>query len=152
MAHADDESKEAPGAIFKKKGFWIAIAVGLLLDLAGAPFWGNLLIFFMLLMILNRFILDKSIHSFQNRALPWIMSHYERLLRLAFKGWRPVHLLLGTIALCFVSFFAFSGAISSGRVPITFFPQGDPNQIYVYLNLPVGTNVAYTDSITRILE
>uniref|UniRef100_UPI0038D1FA89 efflux RND transporter permease subunit n=1 Tax=Hafnia paralvei TaxID=546367 RepID=UPI0038D1FA89 len=76
MAHADDESKEAPGAIFKKKGFWIAIAVGLLLDLAGAPFWGNLLIFFMLLMILNRFILDKSIHSFQNRALPWIMSHY----------------------------------------------------------------------------
>ena len=152
MAHADDESKEAPGAIFKKKGFWIAIGIGLLLDLAGAPFWGNLLIFFMLLVILNRFVLDKAIHSFQNRALPWIMNHYERLLRWALKGWRPVHLLLGTIALFFVSFFAFSGSIASGRIPITFFPQGDPNQIYVYLKLPVGTNVAYTDSITRILE
>lgn len=152
MAHADDESKEAPGAIFKKKGFWIAIGIGLLLDLAGVPFWGNLLIFFMLLVILNRFVLDKAIHSFQNRALPWIMNHYERLLRWALKGWRPVHLLLGTIALFFVSFFAFSGSIASGRIPITFFPQGDPNQIYVYLKLPVGTNVAYTDSITRILE
>jgi len=152
MAHADDESKEAPGAIFKKKGFWIAIGIGLLLDLAGVPFWGNLLIFFMLLVILNRFVLDKAIHSLQNRALPWIMNHYERLLRWALKGWRPVHLLLGTIALFFVSFFAFSGSIASGRIPITFFPQGDPNQIYVYLKLPVGTNVAYTDSITRILE
>jgi multidrug efflux pump subunit AcrB len=32
------------------------------------------------------------------------------------------------------------------------FPKGDPNQIYVYLKLPVGTAVDYTDSITRNLE
>jgi len=34
----------------------------------------------------------------------------------------------------------------------TFFPSGDPNFIYVYLKLPVGTDVKYTDSITRMLE
>ncbi len=152
MNHPEGEEKEAPGAIFKKKGFWIAIAIGLLLDLAGAPFWGNLLIFFMLLIILNRFVLDNAIHSFQNRALPWIMRRYEALLRWALKGWRPVHLLLGTIALFFISFIVFSASISSGRVPVTFFPKGDPNQIYVYLKLPVGTNVEYTDSITKLLE
>ena len=38
------------------------------------------------------------------------------------------------------------------KVPVVFFPQGDPNFIYVYLKLPVGTSVAYTDSITRSLE
>ena len=33
-----------------------------------------------------------------------------------------------------------------------FFPQGDPNQVYVYLKLPMGTDVEYTDSVTRTLE
>ena len=37
-------------------------------------------------------------------------------------------------------------------MPVVFFPQGDPNQIYVYLKLPVGTGVDYTDSITHDLE
>ena len=32
----------------------------------------------------------------------------------------------------------------------TFFPSGDPNFIYVYLKLPVGTDVKYTDSITHV--
>ncbi|SKA15315.1 efflux RND transporter permease subunit [Sediminibacterium ginsengisoli] len=153
MNHRDDEdNKEPKNAIFKKPGFWIAIGLGILLDLLGAPFWGNLLLFFMLLILLNRFVLDHAIHSFQHRALPWIMSHYESLLNWALKGWRPVHLLLGTIGLFFLSLFIFIGAIGSGRVPVTFFPKGDPNQIFVYLKLPVGTNVEYTDSITRILE
>jgi multidrug efflux pump subunit AcrB len=34
----------------------------------------------------------------------------------------------------------------------TFFPSGDPNMVFVYLKLPVGTDVKYTDSITHILE
>lgn len=152
MNHPEDEVKEPKSAIFKKKGFWIAIVIGILLDLAGAPFWGNLLIFFMLLVLLNRFVLDDAIHSFQNKALPWIMGHYESLLRWALKGWRPVHLLLGTIALLFVSLFVFVFAINSGRVGVAFFPKADPNQIFVYLKLPVGTDVEYTDSVTKVLE
>lgn len=151
MNHPEGE-KEPKSAIFRKKGFWIAIAIGILLDFAGATFWGNLLIFFMLLVLLNRYILDDAIHSFQNRALPWIMSHYESLLRWALNGWRPVHLLLGTIALFFLSLFAFVGSVGSGRIPVTFFPKGDPNQIFVYLKLPVGTDVKFTDSVTRSLE
>jgi multidrug efflux pump subunit AcrB len=152
MNHEEGEEKEPKNAIFKKKGFWIAIGIGILLDIAGATFWGNLLIFFMLLVLLNRYVLDDAIHGFQNRALPWIMGHYESLLRWALKGWRPVHLLLGTIALLFVSLFLFVGSIMSGRVGVEFFPKADPNQIFVYLKLPVGTNVEYTDSITRVLE
>jgi multidrug efflux pump subunit AcrB len=34
----------------------------------------------------------------------------------------------------------------------TFFPSGDPHFVYVYLKLPVGTDVKHTDSITRVLE
>jgi multidrug efflux pump len=151
MNHAEGE-KEPKNAIFKKPSFWIAIAAGVLLDIAGAPFMGNLLIFLMLMVLLNRYILDDAIHGFQNRALPWIMGHYESLLRWCLKGWRPVYLLLGTFGLLIISFIIFFISISSGRVGIVFFPKADPNQVYVYLKLPVGTNVEYTDSITRILE
>lgn len=149
MEHPDDEELKGPkSVIFKKKGFWIAIVLGILLDFAGAPFWGNLLIFFVGLVVLNVYVLNHAIHEFQHTALPWIMNHYESLLRWALHGWRPVKLLLGTIALLIISI----GLFWIRKVPVVFFPKGDPNQIYVYLKLPVGTDVLYTDSVTRVLE
>jgi multidrug efflux pump subunit AcrB len=149
MEHPDEEELKGPkNAIFKKKGFWIAIVLGILLDFAGAPFWGNLLIFFVGLVVLNVYVLNHAIHEFQHTALPWIMNHYESLLRWALHGWRPVKLLLGTIALLFISFALFAVR----KVPVVFFPKGDPNQIYVYIKLPVGTDVLYTDSVTKLLE
>ena len=152
MNHADDEDIKDKHKIFKKPVFWVVLVAGILLDLLGATFLGNLLIFFLLLVILNRYVLDDAIHAFQNRALPWIMNHYESLLRWALDGWKPVYLLLGTIGLFVVSLFIFGACIGTGRIPITFFPKGDPNQIYVYLKLPVGTSVDYTDSVTKVLE
>jgi multidrug efflux pump subunit AcrB len=99
-------------------------------------------------MVFNKYVLDKAIYRFQNNALPWIMDHYENLLKWSLNGWRPVHLLLGTIGLFFLSIVFFGVR----KVPVVFFPKGDPNFIYVYLKLPVGTSVKYTDSVTHILE
>ena len=152
MNHPEDEKPELKSAIFKKPIFWVAIGAGIVLDLLGATFLGNLLIFFMLLVVLNRYVITGAIHYFQNHALPYIMGHYETLLRWALKGWRPVHLLLGVIMLLVVSVFAFMAAVKSNRVGIVFFPKGDPNQIFVYLKLPVGTAVSFTDSVTQTLE
>lgn len=176
MNHPEEEGKKQPkSAIFKKRAFLIPVVIGVLMLIfgflikaatpevkhiadsltpePGKPyafyfFVGNLLLFFALLVILNKYVLEDAIHRFQNRVLPWIMSHYENLLHWALKGWRPVHLLLGAVGLFFLSFVIF-GVI--GKSPV-FFPEGDPNQIYVYLKLPVGTTVDYTDSITRTLE
>jgi len=166
----EEHAKEPRSAIFKKPIFWTIIGVGILLNIIGMSknaavteivtgedivspgaafhFFGNLLLFFALLVILNKYVLDTAIHKFQNRALPWIMSHYENLLRWALKGWRPVHLLLSTVVLLILTFIFFGAR----KVPVVFFPQGDPNYIYVYLKLPVGTSVDYTDSITHTLE
>ncbi len=158
MNHPEGEP-ERKSAIFRKPFFWIAIIIGLLLDaigvikgISGLVFTGNLLIFFMLLMVLYRYVLDGAIHRFQNKALPWIMNHYENLLNWALKGWRPVWLLLSTFALLIVSVIGFGAAVSSGWVGIVFFPKGDPNQIFVYVKLPVGTSIQYTDSVTKALE
>ncbi|MBC7625928.1 efflux RND transporter permease subunit [Ferruginibacter sp.] len=152
MNHPEDENKKSKSAIFKKPVFWIIIGAGIVLDIFGATFMGNLLLFFMVLVVLNSYFFTDAIHYFQNHALPWIMGKYESLLRWALKGWRPVHLLLGIIGLLFISLLIFYASVKSNRVGIVFFPQGDPNQIYVYLKLPVGTNVEYTDSVVQVLE
>jgi multidrug efflux pump len=151
MNHPDDENRKKTD-IFKSKGLWIAVGLGILLDLVGVTFWGNLLLFLVILVLFNRFVLNDVIRGFQNRVLPSLMRQYEHLLRWSLNGWRPVWLLVGTIGLFFLSFFIFVGAVSMGRVAVVFFPSADPNYVYVYLKQPVGTDVEYTDSVTRVLE
>ncbi|MBO9199256.1 MULTISPECIES: efflux RND transporter permease subunit [Niastella] len=148
MNHPEGEHRQPKSAIFRKPAIWATLVVGILFDLSGVTFLGNFLIFIVLMIILNKYVLDGVIHAFQNRALPWIMGHYETALRWALKGWRPVHLLLGTFVLLILTFVFFGAR----KVPVVFFPSGDPNQIYVYLKLPVGTDVNYTDSVTHTLE
>ncbi|MBE7171413.1 MAG: efflux RND transporter permease subunit [Williamsia sp.] len=148
MNHPDEEGKRSKLAVFKSPLLWVLLGVGIIADLLHTTFLGNLLIFFGLLMILNRLVIEDLIHGFQNKSLPWIMSHYENLIRWSLKGWRPVWLLVGAIALFFVSIFIFAAR----QVPVVFFPKGDPNFIYVYLKLPVGTSVDYTNAITGQLE
>ncbi|MEY4728153.1 MAG: hypothetical protein RLZZ390_677, partial [Bacteroidota bacterium] len=57
-------------------------------------------------------------------------------------------MLIGTFVLLIFSFVFFG----MRNVPVVLFPQGDPNTIYVYLKLPAGTDVKYTDSVTKVLE
>jgi multidrug efflux pump subunit AcrB len=135
-------------SLFKSPAFWITAAAGILLDILRFTFLGNLLLFILLLIIFNKFVLGAVIHGFQNRVLTSIMRSYEKSLRWALKGWRPVYLLIATLGLLVFSVMFFGAR----KVPVVFFPGGDPNQIYVYLKLPVGTSVDYTDSVTRVLE
>jgi multidrug efflux pump len=152
MNHEDDHKSEEKSAIFKNKLFWGGIAIGILLDLLGFTFAGNLLLLFMILWLLNRYVLTDAINSFQQKLLPRIMNRYESLLRWALKGWRPVHLLLGTFGLLILSFIMIAASVGIGRTGVVFFPKPDPNQIYIYLKLPVGMDVKYTDSVTQELE
>lgn len=148
MNHEEDGHKVSKTAIFKKPGLWIAIGLGILLDISGQTFWGNLLFTFVLLSLFNRFILKGVIDRFQKRALPWIMGHYESLLRWVLKGWRPVYMLIGVFVLLIASLIFFAIV----NPPVGLFPRADPNQIYVYIKLPVGTDVDYTDSVTHTVE
>ncbi|MFY7996571.1 MAG: efflux RND transporter permease subunit [Sediminibacterium sp.] len=152
MQHEDDKPAANKSAIFKNKWFWAGIFIGILLDVFGYTFAGNLLLLFMILWLLNRYVLTDAINAFQQNLLPRIMNRYEQLLRWALKGWRPVHLLLGTIVLLFISIVLIAVSVGAGRTGVVFFPKPDPNQIYIYLKLPVGMDVKYTDSVTQELE
>ena len=147
MNHPEPVAKKK-STIFKSPAFLIPLVAGILFDLLHVTFLGNLLIFFALIVVLNKYVFEGLIHKFQNNVLPAIMRNYEKLLRWAVAKWRPVWLLAGTFLLLIFSvvFFIVRG------VPVVFFPKGDPNFIYVYLKMPVGTSVDYTDSITHGIE
>jgi multidrug efflux pump len=134
--------------LFKKWWFWAAFGFGLVLHVFGWHGVGNFLILMGLLSILNTFVLRDVIHTFQHRFLPWLMNHYEDLLRWALHGKRPVWLLVSLFILFPVSL----GMLVLRSPGSTFFPSGDPHFIYVYLKMPVGTDITYTDSITQVLE
>ncbi len=148
MNHPEEEGVRKKSAIFRRPAFWIPLGAGILFDLAGVTFLGNILIFFSLIVVLNTYVFTGLIRSFQNRILPAIMFRYERLLKWALNGWRPLWMLLGTFGVFIFSIILF-GVI---QPPVVFFPKGDPNFIYVYLKMPVGTSVDYTDSVTRNIE
>lgn len=142
------EFEEPRKKIFKANWFWLFISVGIILNIVGWHGTGNLILFVPLVALLERFVLRDIIHFFQEKALPGLMNRYEKLLVWTLKGKRPALALVGLFILFPIS---LALLIARGN-PSTFFPSGDPNFIYVYVKMPVGTKTATTDSVTSILE
>ncbi len=142
------EYDERKSAIFRKWHWWAFWIVGIANHVLGNHGTGNFLFFMALAGVLNRYVLRDTIYFFQERILPGLMNRYEKLLRWILKGTRPAWALVSLFVL-----FPISVALLLARGnSSTFFPSGDPNFIYVYLKLPVGTDVKYTDSVTTLLE
>lgn len=146
--HTDDDHKKSKIT----KGFIITVivfAVIALISYLGGNFGlGNLSITMLSLYCLNKFVLVAVIKNFQEVVWPKVQNAYASRLTTLLMGWRPVYLLGGTVFLLFFSFW-FVGVRKPG---VVFFPQADPNFAYTYITLPVGTNQAYTDSITEVVE
>ncbi|MFO0434673.1 MAG: efflux RND transporter permease subunit, partial [Sphingobacteriaceae bacterium] len=107
---------------------------------------GNLMIFFALFMIIHRLFLYKVIENFQTKAWPAFQKRYTNLLIWGLK--RPYQLLFMTLGL-----FVFSIVLMNIRKPnVVFFPQGDPNNIFVYVKLPEGTDPYKTNNVMKLVE
>ena len=124
----------------------IFIAIALIFYVTGVFGMGNFTIFILLLNLLHRFWLHKVIVRFQTKTWPSVQESYKRMLIKVLH--RPRTMMAGTIGLLFLSFIAI-GLRNGG---VNFFPIADPNFVYVFTTLPVGTDQAYTDSVTKILE
>ena len=134
--------------IFRKWWLWTALGFGVMFHLFGWTGVANFLILMAILAVFNVYVLRDVIYTFQHKLLPRLMNSYEGLLRWALHGTRPIWLLVSLFILFPISV-AMLMLRGNGQ---TFFPSGDPNFVYVYLKMPVGTDVEYTDSVTRVLE
>lgn len=90
----------------------------------------------------------KILLKFQKTFIPKTLDYYERLLRWMLVGRRPYYLIMVLVALLFIT--PMITMISKPKV--VFFPDNQPNNIYAYIKLPVGTDVKVTDSISREVE
>ncbi|NBR37330.1 MAG: efflux RND transporter permease subunit, partial [Chitinophagales bacterium] len=135
-------------SVFSNKWWWVFTIGGILVHLTGFHGTANLLLFMAVLMIFYSYLLKAWIYRFQHHTLPSLMLRYEQLLRWLLVGTRPVKMFASLFGLFIISLLLL---MLRGN-KMTFFPSGDPNFVYVYAKLPVGTDVEYTDSITRVLE
>jgi multidrug efflux pump subunit AcrB len=109
---------------------------------------GTLGVFIAISYIGHNLFMWKVLLRFQRNVIPRMLSAYERVLRWALKGRRPVRLLWELIALFVVSIIIFVAS----KPNLLFFPEGDPASIFVNIKMPVGTEVRVTDSVTRMAE
>ncbi len=142
------EYEKPKNAVFRNKWFLTFSIAGVLMHLFTMHGVANFLLLLAILMVFNAYVLNDVIHSFQKKALPALMRNYEKLLRWVLHGRRPVWAFVSLFVIFVVSLLAL---MARGNKQ-TFFPSGDPNFVYVYLKLPIGTDVKHTDSVTRVLE
>ena len=146
------EFEKPKNSVFRNKWFWTSIIGGILLHLLSFHGTANFLLLMAILMVFNSYVLNGVIHRFQDRFLPGLMNRYEKLLRWILKGKRPVRAFYSLFGLFILAVIMIVVSVATGRTKSTFFPSGDPNFVYVYLKMPVGTDARVTDSVLHILE
>ena len=109
---------------------------------------GNFFVFLALLVIVNKYVLTPIIQGFQSKWLPRLKNGYGNLIRRALRGYNSLFFIGAAFLLLVLSVVV---AIIA-KPKIIFFPSGEPNFVYVYAKMPVGTDAVVTDSVTRLVE
>ncbi len=110
---------------------------------------GNFLVLILALYVFNYYILTpKILAPFQDRFLPALRDNYRKLITWLIKGYRPVFTIVAMFVLLIFTF-VLTGIV---QPKVVFFPSGDPDYVYVYNKLPVGTDARVTDSVTKVIE
>jgi multidrug efflux pump len=155
MEHDDHSANKKPTFDRKTKKTTIILAVGAIVAygigaLMGTFGFGNFMVFIIILYLLNHYFLENAVKTFQNKIWPNFQNKYVKVLHWAVE--HPKKLIWGTFGLFFATIIIFVGLVFSGYQKVIFFPSGDPNFVYVYVGLPVGTDQAYTNEVVRKVE
>jgi multidrug efflux pump subunit AcrB len=129
---------------------WFAVfLVIIIISYIGKSFGvGNFFIFAIIVMLLYHFVFDRAIHLWQESIWPRFTNSYRNTLKIFIKGSGPLLVPMSAVLLLIIS-----GFILAATKPIVeFFPNGEPNFVYIYCKLPMGTDANVTDSITQIIE
>ena len=130
------------------RSFILLASLGILFVVLEINTLGNLFLIIAGLILLNRFVLYPGTLWFQHKLLPKIEAVYQKFLAWVLHKKRPVWIILGTFFTLILSF------ILTGIFPpkVLFFPENQPNYINVFVELPVGTNIAQTNKTTLAIK
>lgn len=122
--------------------------VGVVFYLFGNILMGNLLIIPLLIYLLNIALVKPFAIWFQEKGIHMMENMYEKSLRAALGKKTSVVLLVSAVLLFFLSI-QFFGAMNPN---VIFFPDNEPKTIYVTAELPLGTDLDVTDTLTHKVE
>ena len=133
----------------KKVSFLLSvIGIPLIFFPGGLRGVGTLLLLLNTLLWAYKLFIKKWALYFRTVLLVRLEKHYTRLLGLSLSGKVPFLLLSSTIALLFSSFIILG--ISAPKVE--FFPENEPQQIFIYIEYPEGTSINKTNRISKLIE
>lgn len=155
MEHDDHSANKKPTFDKRTKKITLILGIATIVAyaigaLAGSFGFGNFMVFIIILYLLNHYFLENWVKTFQNKIWPAFQNKYVKLLHWAVD--HPKKLIWGTFGLFFGTIILFGVLVIAGRQKVIFFPSGDPNFVYVYVGLPVGTDQAYTNEVVRKVE
>ena len=132
----------------------ILIVLGTTMLLVGGAVrgFGSLLIVTALLFWIYKYAIKPLARGFQNKTLVWLENAYKSFVTFALSKFWPFVFSVGTFALLIFAFAGFGNSVAEKRTKIEFFPDNKPNQIFVYIEYPQGTDIAKTNTITKAIE
>jgi multidrug efflux pump len=125
--------------------FGVTVVLAILFYGTGSFGWGNIFVTIGVLGLLNLFVLFPLTLKFQNNVLPKVENWYRSFLTSILKGKRPIAVFFGTFGILILSF------VLIGLFPtkVEFFPNNQPNYINVFIEHPMGTDIAVTNRTTE---
>ncbi len=143
----EDESKSKK----KKMGLYTGLSLmilGVLFLLGNKMIFGNLLIIFGFIGIMNMLFLSRMESWFQQIFLVKLEKAYSRALVYALKGKNLLWFFFGTFVLMIITIILFFSSMPN----VVLFPESDPNYVNMVVELPVGTDITGTNEFAAKLE
>lgn len=129
-------------------------SIGLLILFFGGALrgLGTVMLVTAILFWIYKYFLKKWAIRFQKNAMLRLENWYERRLKHALRGANVYWYSGVTFLLLILTILFFGMSVGSGRTKIEFFPDNKPNEIYVYIEYPEGTDIEKTNAITQEIE
>ena len=149
MQHEYDAEADTR-TLWRKTRKYLLVVFGFALIFYAFKMFGlaNFLMFAILMVVAYEYAIRFWIKGFQEKLWPSFMDVYVRTIRWVLGGRRALWMLGFMIALFFFTIF-LTGIV---KPKVLFFPENDPNNVYVYIKMPGGTDQQVTDSVTKIVE
>ena len=113
---------------------------------------GTLMIVLAITFWAYKYLLKPSARRFQTRTLTRFENWYETRIKHALRGSNVYWYFSITVLLLITAFITFGISLGSGRTKVEFFPDNIPNEIFVYIEYPQGTDIEKTNAITKDIE
>ncbi len=114
--------------------------------LVGATWLFNLMVIATIVTLVYFFLLRPASFVFQDRFLPWLENRYNHFIGYSLR--HSVAMLAGTFGLLILAL-----VLTYIKPPqLEFFPTADPLYVNAFVELPIGSDIAATDEVSKTLE